>query len=131
MTPRTSPRRLYLSLLMLAMLLSIGGNVARAQALKQLPANPFVVIKFNNVEQLNQKIGALTQKLGLANIDPSFADPLGALKQSLNLNEAFNAKSDFAIAFRYAVPSEGLTCTAPLPTIVASGKKSASIAAET
>ena len=99
MTPRTSPRRLYLSLLMLAMLLSIGGNVARAQALKQLPANPFVVIKFNNVEQLNQKIGALTQKLGLANIDPSFADPLGALKQSLNLNEAFNAKSDFAIAF--------------------------------
>jgi hypothetical protein len=83
---------------MLAMLLSFNG-IARAQALQQLPADPFVVIKFNNLEQLNQKVSALTQKLGLANIDPSFADPLGALRQSLNLNEAFNAKGDMAIAF--------------------------------
>jgi hypothetical protein len=83
---------------MLTTLLSIS-SVASAQALKQLPPNPFVVIRFNNLEQLNQKLGALTQKLGLANIDPAFGDPLSAMRQSLNLNESFNAKGDMAIAF--------------------------------
>ena len=98
MTPRTSPRRLCLGLLMLAIMLSVGG-VARAQALKQLPANPLAVVKFNNLEELNKKVGALNQKLGIANIEPALGDPLGALRQALNLNEGFDPKGEMVIAF--------------------------------
>jgi hypothetical protein len=74
------------------------GAAAQAQAIKQLPENPWLVFKLNNPQAVNQKVQALAQKLGLANLDPAFADPLAALKKQFNLQAGFNDKGEFVVS---------------------------------
>jgi hypothetical protein len=77
-------RRATVAIVVLSMFLC---SAARAQGLKQLPANPILVIKMNNPEGISKKLADWSQKLGLANFDPAFGNPLGALKKQLNLKE--------------------------------------------
>jgi hypothetical protein len=79
------------------MLLGVAAGV-QAQVLKQLPANPWVVIKFNNPQNISTKFAAMAQKLGLTNLDPAFADPLGALKKQFNVQGGIDEKGEVAIA---------------------------------
>ena len=53
----------------------------RAQGIKQLPANPLVVFKMNNPEGISKKLSDWAQKMGLADFNEGFKDPLGALKR--------------------------------------------------
>jgi hypothetical protein len=62
-------------------------SAVSAQGLKQLPANPLVVIRMNNPEGISKKLADWSQKLGLANFDPAFGNPLGALKKQLNIKD--------------------------------------------
>lgn len=98
--------RRALGVLVLAVLLGATAAV-QAQVLKQLPADPWVVIKFNNPQNISTKFAAMAQKLGLANLDPAFSDPLGALKKQLNIQAGVDDKGELALAI-YA-PAENET----------------------
>jgi hypothetical protein len=74
-------------------------SVARAQVLKQVPSDAIAVIKVNNLQSTSQKIGKLMQQWGIAQMSPEAADPLGALKQKLNITEGLKADGEFAMAF--------------------------------
>lgn len=71
---------------------------AQAQVLKQVPADPFVVIKINKPQAISDKVAALAQRLGVANMVPGFADPLGMVKQQLNIKEGLDGNGEMAIA---------------------------------
>src|SRR5687767_4993690 len=89
--------RLPILALMVCVVLTLS-PIARAQALKNLPADALVVLKLNKPDAVSKKIGAMAQRLGLAQMEASFADPLGALKKQLNLNDSFDANGEVAIA---------------------------------
>ena len=97
-------RRFVMAVVVLTLL--VGAAAARAQVLKQLPANAYVVIKLNNAEAVSQRLGALMQRLGLANFQPDLADPLAAIKKQLNIKEGFDAKGEIALAV-YEDPAGG------------------------
>jgi hypothetical protein len=81
-------------------------SAVRAQGLKQLPANALLVIKMNNPEGISKKLADWSQKLGLANFDPAFGDPLGALKKQLNIKEGLDGKGEVVVGI-YESPQPG------------------------
>lgn len=81
-------------------------SAVRAQGVKQLPANPLVVIRMNNPEGISKKLADWSQKLGLANFDPAFGDPLGALKKQLNIKEGLDGKGEVVVGI-YDSPQPG------------------------
>src|SRR5258705_12776516 len=85
-------RRLTVAFAVLFMFLA--APMARAQGIKQLPANALVIIKINNPQGISEKLSAWSQKLGLANFDPAFGDPLGALKKQLNIKDGLDGKGE-------------------------------------
>jgi len=70
---------------------------ARAQGVRELPADALVVIKINNLQALSGKIAAMAKQMKLDELVPPLADPLGALKQQLNIREGLNARGDLII----------------------------------
>src|SRR4051795_8648898 len=73
---------------------------ARAEGvLDQVPSDALVVIKVNRLEQTNQKAGKWTEALGLAQLSPDAANPLGALQNKLGVKEGIDNKGDLAIVF--------------------------------
>lgn len=89
-------KRMTLSL-MVCLVLALS-PLARAQALKNLPADALVVVKLNKPDAVSKKIGAMAQRLGVAQMEPGFADPLAALKNILNIKEGFDGNGEVAIA---------------------------------
>jgi len=87
-------RRATVAVLVLTLMLC---TAVRAQGLKQLPANTLVVIKMNNPEGISKKLADWSQKLGLANFDPAFGDPLGALKKQLNIKDGLDGKGEVLV----------------------------------
>jgi len=81
-------------------------TAVRAQGIKQLPANPLLVIKLNNPEGISKKLAEWSQKLGLANFDPAFGDPLGALKKQLNIKEGLDGAGEVVVGI-YESPQPG------------------------
>jgi hypothetical protein len=72
---------------------------ARAQVLKQVPADALVVIKTNNLKSISDKLAALTQKWGIAQLNPRMANPMQGFKQSIGANAGLNEAGDAAVAF--------------------------------
>ncbi|HEX8524474.1 MAG TPA: hypothetical protein VF669_19620 [Tepidisphaeraceae bacterium] len=72
-------------------------GVARGQVLKQVPADAMMVIKFKNLRATSDKLGALANKFGLAQMNPAASDPLGAFKNSINANNGLNEAGDAAM----------------------------------
>src|SRR4051812_35227680 len=66
-------RRATVAIVALSLLLC---SAVRAQGIKQLPANPLIVIKIKDPEGISKKLAEWSAKLGLANFDPAFGDPL-------------------------------------------------------
>jgi len=71
---------------------------ARAQALKQIPADAAVVFRINNVQVLSDKVASLSKKLGVADFAPQLADPLAVARGQLSLGDGFNAKGEVLVA---------------------------------
>src|SRR5688572_13149544 len=97
-------RRVTVALVALMMLLC--SAIAQAQGLKQLPANPLVVIRMNNPDGISKKLSDWSQKLGLANFDPAFGDPLGALKKQLNIKEGLDGKGEVLVGIYEPQPGD-------------------------
>src|SRR4051812_5175944 len=83
-----------------AVVLCYAAAGARAEGvLDQVPSDALVVIKVNRLEQTNQKAGKWTEALGLAQLSPDAANPLGALQNKLGVKEGIDNKGDLAIVF--------------------------------
>jgi hypothetical protein len=91
-----SLRRLSVGLVLCSLVL--WGATAQAQALKQLPAGAQIVVKVNNVEAVSKKIGSLMQRLGLAQMMPDLADPVGSVQKMANLRDGLNLRGDLVAA---------------------------------
>jgi hypothetical protein len=82
-----------------AMLLWAAAPSAHAQVMDQVPSDALVVLKIKNLDQANKKIAKFAKGLGLDQMDPRWADPLGSLEQEAKLGKGVNRGGDLAFAF--------------------------------
>jgi hypothetical protein len=75
------------------------GASAQAQVLEQLPEDAQIVIRFKNLQGINAKVVALAQRLGLAQMQPQFQDPLGSLMDASSVKNGVDKAGDVAIVF--------------------------------
>src|SRR5688500_14097990 len=87
------------AVLAVTVVLLLAPLAARAQVLQQVPSDSLVVIKINKLKPVSDKIAAFSQKLGLAQVQPAFADPLGALQQRAGIKQGVDPNGEAAIVF--------------------------------
>ena len=90
-----------------ALLATAGGlSAAHAQALKQVPADALVVVKVNHLDDVNTKVAALLQQLGVGDLAPQAKDPLKAFTEQTGIPAAsLDGKRDAAF-FMPNVPAK-------------------------
>lgn len=87
------------NLVLLAVALILGfAKPSSAQAIKFIPDSAFVVIKFSNLEATSKKLADLAAALGLAQMQPAMADPLGSLTAQMGATEGVNKAGELAVA---------------------------------
>jgi hypothetical protein len=70
---------------------------ARAEGvLDQVPADAWVVFRVNKLEQTNKKVAAWAEAMGLAQMSPEMADPLGAAEREMKI-QGLDRTKDLAI----------------------------------
>lgn len=89
-------RRLGAGLLVMAFLWASTGDV-HAQVLKLVRDDALVVIKMNSPQAVSDKAAAMATKMGLANLNPGFANPLMLLQEKLNLKAGVDFKGEAAV----------------------------------
>src|SRR5438105_4359519 len=72
---------------------------ARGQVLDQVPAEALVIMKVSNLQQTSGKLAKLCQDLGIAQMAPQMADPLGALQTKLKINNGIDKAGEVAFAY--------------------------------
>jgi hypothetical protein len=98
-------RRLVISALAVVICLSMSANLARAQAIKQIPANAMVVLKIKSLSATSKKISDFLKALGVADQVPGADDPLAFIQTQGNLQNGLNKDGEFVAAF--IDPGEG------------------------
>ena len=94
-TPRIVARNASACLLSLAALFAVS---TRAEVLSVLPSDALVVIKVKDLAGVSKKVAALSERCGLSALQPQMADPIGAIKQDLNIKGGLNESGDAAFA---------------------------------
>jgi len=80
---------------------------ARAQGvLDQVPADAWVVMRVNKLEQTNKKVAAWAEAMGIAQMSPEAADPLGALERQANI-KGLDKSRDMAFVLMNPSAAEG------------------------
>ena len=82
-------------------------SFAAAQSLQQVPDGPMLLVKVNNPQNVSQKLGAMSQRLGLAAMEPALANPLSILKQQTGLQQGVNDAGEVVFALYEPVPGQG------------------------
>jgi hypothetical protein len=72
---------------------------ASAQVLKQVPASALAILKVSNLDATNKKVADMATALGIAQMDPQLADPLGAFLKSIGVTDGVNRDGDLAAAY--------------------------------
>lgn len=81
-----------------ALLLCWSAATARAEGvLDMVPSDAWVVVRINRLEQTNKKAAAWAEAMGIAQLSPEAADPLGAFEQKMNI-KGLDRTRDMAIA---------------------------------
>lgn len=96
-------RRLTAALVVLAICIA---SSARAQVLELVPSNSMVVIKIKNVQDVNDKIAALSKQWGLDKLRPEMSDLLGTLMTVTNLGPGLNKTGEAAMAIMMPAPGD-------------------------
>lgn len=87
-------------LVALVALLAIGlSGWAQGQVLEQLPSNAVGVFHVKDLQGLSTKIASLAKRLGIDQMDPRWADPLGMLTTQMGLKQGINKNGDLGMAF--------------------------------
>jgi hypothetical protein len=77
----------------------IATSIASAQVLKQVPSNAFLVLKVSNLDATSKKVSDLATSLGVAQIAPDMADPLGTALKQIGVTDGVNRAGDMAIVY--------------------------------
>jgi hypothetical protein len=77
----------------------IATSIASAQVLKQVPSNAFLVLKVSNLDATSKKVSDLATSLGIAQIAPDMADPLGSALKQIGVTDGVNRAGDMAIVY--------------------------------
>jgi len=85
--------------LLAALLVCWVSAVGQAQIFKQVPANAVIVVKFSKLEVTSKKIADFATTLGLAQMQPAFADPLTAVETQHGITAGVNGTGDGALIF--------------------------------
>ncbi|HEY1923102.1 MAG TPA: hypothetical protein VGG44_10170 [Tepidisphaeraceae bacterium] len=87
--------------------IALATSFASAQVLKQIPSNALVFLKVSDLEATSKKISDLATSLGLAQMIPDMADPLGSLMKQIGVTDGVNRDGD--MAFVYVDPDTAKT----------------------
>ncbi|HLL88916.1 MAG TPA: hypothetical protein VK324_06410, partial [Tepidisphaeraceae bacterium] len=63
------------------------------------PADALAVLHVNNLGRVSDKMANLSRQLGLAEMSPQMADPLGTLQAKLGITKGVDKAGDLAFAF--------------------------------
>jgi len=85
--------------LMLALLLSGQAFAQQAAIFDQVPGDALVVLRIKNLEAVNKKVAKIAKELGLDQMAPEMADPLGALEEQAKIGKGVNRAGDLAFVF--------------------------------
>src|SRR4051812_25596844 len=85
-------------LLAMVMLGTSRAQAQQASVLDNVPGDAMVVFKVKNLEAVSKKIAKVAKDLGLDQMSPELADPLGALEEQAHLGKGVNRAGDLAIA---------------------------------
>jgi hypothetical protein len=77
----------------------IATSIASAQVLKQVPSSAFLVLKVSNLDATSKKVSDLATSLGIAQIAPDMADPLGSALKQIGVTDGVNRAGDMAIVY--------------------------------
>ncbi len=77
----------------------IASSIASAQVLKQVPSNAFVVLKVSNLDATSKKVSDLATSLGIAQLAPEMADPLGEGLKKIGVTDGVNRAGDMAFVY--------------------------------
>jgi hypothetical protein len=88
----------YVAGLALVIAVALAGR-ARGQAVEQVPSNATGVFQVKNLQELSNKIAKLAKTLGVDQMEPRFADPLGSLMTEMDVKEGLNKNGDMAMGF--------------------------------
>jgi hypothetical protein len=90
-------RRLIVAIATLSLLAA--ASAARAQVLDQIPSNALLVLKVKNLSAASAKVAKFANDLGVAQMAPPLADPLGALQDHLKIKDGLDKNGDLALAY--------------------------------
>jgi hypothetical protein len=85
----------------------VWAGVAAGQIARQIPSNALVVLKVSKLQATSAKVGQLAQELGLAQLQPQIADPLGSMEAELKLTRGINRDGDLAICYIDPAAADG------------------------
>jgi hypothetical protein len=74
-------------------------SFASAQVLKQIPSNALVFLKVADLEATSKKISDFATSLGIAQMIPQMADPLGSLMKQIGITDGLNRDGDMAFVY--------------------------------
>jgi hypothetical protein len=99
LVPPAPPRRVAVAAALAVALLILAPITARAQVLQQVPADSLVVIKINKLKPVSDRIAAFAKKLGIDQMQPALADPLGAMQKRTSITQGLDQNGEAAIVF--------------------------------
>jgi hypothetical protein len=83
----------------------IAANLANANVLENVPADSLVAIKVADLTATSGKVAKLAKDFGVDGFVPPLQDPLGSLKQQLNIQKGLKENGELGMAF--LKPAEG------------------------
>src|SRR5690349_6000061 len=84
---------------LIGLLLCAGARAQQASVLDQVPGDALIVVRVKNLSATNKKVAKVIKELGLDQMQPELADPLGALQKEGHLDKGLNTNGDLAFAF--------------------------------
>src|SRR5580658_3349739 len=72
---------------------------AMGQVIKQVPSNALVVLKVSDLEATSKKVADFAAAMGISQMDPDMADPLGAFLKAVGAPDGINRSGELAFAF--------------------------------
>jgi hypothetical protein len=87
--------------IILAAVVCVGVAVsfASAQVIKQVPSNALVVLKISDLEVTSKKVADFAAAMGISQMDPDMADPLGAFLKEVGAPDGVNRSGELAFAY--------------------------------
>jgi hypothetical protein len=96
---RHQTTRATIAAVLLGLFLCASARAQQASVFDQVPADALVVVRVKNLSATNKKLAKMIKELGLDQMQPELADPLGTLQKAGHLEKGLNTDGDLAFAF--------------------------------